>query len=164
MSAEGRTDPADLSLEELRSTRERLQAEDDAVSYARRVAQARLDLVTAARSRGDRASDSDLRDDLNTVLSQHLTGGPPRPPRPTEDLSGSAVATELEAICAANGFSRLDELDEAGLRALAGALEDFERRISADRQDRFERLDAHTAELVRRYRDGEADIESITTD
>ncbi len=38
-------DPTELTLAELRGLRQQLQHEDDAVSYARRVAQARLDLV-----------------------------------------------------------------------------------------------------------------------
>ena len=34
------------------------------------------------------------------VLSQHLTGGPARPPRPTEDLSDHPLAVELDEFCA----------------------------------------------------------------
>lgn len=166
MSSDGstRSDPAELPLDELRALRERLQAEDDAVSYARRVAQARVDLVHAERSRRDRPADSDLRDDLSEVLSQHLTGGPARPPRPTDDLSESAAAVELDEICATHGFSRLEDLDEAELDALARAVDGFEQRISSDRRERFERIDALTAELVRRYRDGEADVDSLLDD
>jgi hypothetical protein len=154
-------DPSELPLDELRSTRERLQAEDDAVSYARRVAQARLDLVNTERSRRERPAGSDLRDDLSEVLSQHLTGGPARPPRPTDDLSETPAARELDEICAELGFSRLEELDAAALATLVGALEEFEQRISSDRRDRFEQIDRLTAELVRRYRDGEADVDSL---
>ena len=43
--------PADLSLDELRALRQQLQHEDDVVSYARRVAQARVDLVTTEHAR-----------------------------------------------------------------------------------------------------------------
>ena len=154
-------DPSELPLDELRSTRERLQAEDDAVSYARRVAQARLDLVNTELSRRERPAESDLRDDLSEVLSQHLTGGPARPPRPTDDLSETAVAVQLDEICAERGFSRLEELDVDALAALGRALEEFEHRISSDRRERFERIDVLTAELVRRYRDGEADVDSL---
>lgn len=158
------SDPSGLPLDELRRVREQLQHEDDAVSYARRVAQARLDLVNTERSRRGRPDDADLRDDLSAVLSQHLTAGAARPPRPADDLSGSAAAVELDAICAENGFSRLDELDESELATLGSALDDFEQRISSERRDRFERIDALTAELVRRYRDGEADIDSLLAD
>ncbi|HEY0519934.1 MAG TPA: hypothetical protein VGC84_10625, partial [Ilumatobacteraceae bacterium] len=79
-------DPRQLSLVELRALRARLQNDDDAVSYVRRLAQARLDLVQAEKRRrveGD--SQQQLSDELSTILSTHLTGGAPRPPRPAED-------------------------------------------------------------------------------
>jgi len=158
-------DPSSLSLAELRALRNRLQDEDDAVSYARRVAQARLDLVQVelARRRDD-GSAEDVAAQLRDVLKQQLTGGPARPPRPTEDLSDDPIAQELEALCTEHGFGRLDTLDVVELTALADAIAEFERRVSADRRARFERLDALSAELVRRYREGEADVDSLLVD
>lgn len=159
------TDPGEMSLMELRSLRQRLQNEDDAVSYARRVAQARLDLVQAeAHRRAAEQQDDDPGDELRTVLSHHLTGGPPRPPRPTEDLSGHPLAVELDEVCASGGLGRLKSLDDAELASLTGAISEFESRVSADRKERFDRLDALSAELVRRYRDGEADVETLLDD
>jgi hypothetical protein len=156
------SDAADLTLDELRSLRTKLQREDDVVSYVRRVAQARLDLVRSELTRRDRGESTiDLPSELRIVLSQHLTAGPARPPRPTDDLGDHPLSDELDAICAANGFSRLDELDLPEAEQLAAALTEFERRISADRRDRFDRLDALSAELVRRYRDGEATVDTL---
>ena len=158
-------DPASLSLDELRSLRHRLQLEDDAVSYARRVAQARLDLVKAEaqhrRAEVDVDVDADVDAELRTVLSSHLTGGPARPPRPTEDLSDHPLAIELDELCAAHGLGRLKSLDDDELLALTTAIAAFEEKVSSDRRARFEQLDALSAELVRRYRDGEADITSL---
>ena len=154
-------DPGSLSLSDLRELRQVLQAEDDVVSYARRVAQARLDLVETEQRRRAADAGGELRDDLSTVLSQHLTGGPARPPRPAEDLSDHELSIELEAICAERGFGRLEELDDAELAALGQAITEFEARVSSDRRARFDRLDALSAELVRRYRDGEADVDSL---
>jgi hypothetical protein len=155
-------DPATLTLEELRSVRAELQREDDVVSYARRVAQARLDLIRAElvhRERGDEPSD--LPSELRVVLSQQLTGGAARPPRPTDDLSDDPLARELDAICADGGFGRLETLSAEELHSLSEALHAYERRVSADRRERFDRLDALSAELVRRYRDGEASIDGL---
>ena len=157
-------DPGALSLIELRSLRQRLQLEDDAVSYARRVAQARLDLVNAEVAHRSSSDDTEVGDELRSVLSQHLTGGPARPPRPTDDLSGHPLAIELDELCAAHGFGRLKQLDDGELGTLSAALGEFEARVSSDRRARFDRLDALSAELVRRYRDGEADIESLHDD
>jgi hypothetical protein len=157
-------DPTEMSLLELRSLRQRLQHEDDAVSYARRVAQARLDLLKSEAARRSAASDSEPTEELRTVLSQHLTGGPARPPRPTEDLSDHPLAVELDEICSTGGLGHLKQLDDAELATLTEAIAAFESRVSSDRRARFDRLDALSAELVRRYRDGEADVESIYTD
>ena len=157
-------DPASLSLLELRSLRQRLQLEDDAVSYARRVAQARLDLIKAEEMHRSDSGETEVADELRSVLSQHLTGGPARPPRPTDDLSDHPLAIELDELCASHGFGRLKQLDDAELATLTTALSAFESRVSSDRRERFDRLDALSAELVRRYRDGEADIDSLHAD
>lgn len=156
-------DPAELTLDELRRLRQQLQLEDDVVSYARRVAQARLDLVKAEATQRAAGSDPvvDVDDELRTVLSSHLTGGPARPPRPTEDLSDHPLALELDEICATRGLGRLKTLDDDELSTLRDAIAVFETRVSSDRRERFDRLDALSAELVRRYRDGEADVNSL---
>ena len=57
-TAQTSSDPAGLSLTGLRALRQQLQHEDDVVSYARRVAQARLDLVKSELSRRDAGPDS----------------------------------------------------------------------------------------------------------
>jgi hypothetical protein len=157
-------DPRDLSLDELRQLRQQLQLEDDVVSYARRVAQARLDIVAAEREHRTEHVEVEVGEELRSVLSHHLTGGPARPPRPTEDFSDHPLAVELDEVCAAGGLGRLRELDDAELVALSDAIAAFEARLSSDRRARFEQLDALSAELVRRYRDGEADVESLLAD
>ena len=67
-------DPRQLSLVELRALRARLQNDDDAVSYVRRLAQARLDLVQAEKRRRLDGSTESLSDELPSILSTHLTG------------------------------------------------------------------------------------------
>ena len=104
-------EPETLTLDELRALRSELQQEDDVVSYVRRVAQARIDLVRAERNLRNRGeSHEDLPSELRVVLSSHLTGGAPRPPRPVENLDDHALSDELEAICTEHGFSRLEDL------------------------------------------------------
>jgi hypothetical protein len=155
-------DPRALSLDQLRALRNRLQEEDDVVSYVRRVAQARVDIVRAERNRRERGdSAEDLSSELRVVLSGHLTGGVSRPPRPVENLDDDRKIRELEELCTEHGFSRLDAVDDDGLDALESALVEFERQVSEDRRDRHERLDALSAELVRRYREGEASVDGL---
>jgi hypothetical protein len=155
-------DPQGLSLDELRTLRNELQAEDDVVSYVRRVAQARIDLVRAERLRRERGErPEDISSELRVVLSSHLTGGAPRPPRPVENLDDSELSNALDKVCAEHGFSRLEDLDLDELSGLDEQLSAFERRVSDDRRERFDRLDALSAELVRRYRDGEATVDGL---
>ncbi len=155
-------DPQLLSLDELRQVRNQLQDEDDLVSYVRRVAQARLDLVRAEANRRARGETTEnLSSELRIVLSSHLTGGAPRPPRPDENLDENDLSDRLDTVCAQHGFSRLENLTEDEIRDLDHQLTAFERQVSDDRRDRYEHLDALSAELVRRYRDGEASVDGL---
>jgi RsiG-like len=162
-------DPSELPIDELRALRAQLLSEEDAVSYVRRLAQARLDLLDAelrrradaanrgapdGEARGDDGATAELADDLPAILGGHLTGGPARPPRPAEDVSGHPLAIELENLCARLGSADVASLDDAELAELQTELRAFEQDRSRERQDLFARLDALSAELVRRYREG----------
>jgi hypothetical protein len=148
-----------LSLDDLRSRRAELQAEDDAVSYVRRVTQGRADLARDALGRVSDDGDPtpvylrrDLHGELREVLADRLLGESARPPRPAEDFSEHPLSAELDELCAANGFNRLDRLTRSELEDLITRLDEFERRVSAQRKALFSELDALTEELVARYR------------
>jgi hypothetical protein len=155
-------DPTLLPLDELRSLRASLQHDDDAVSYVRRLAQARLDLLAAEIRRRDRHADpAVITSELPVILGSHLTGGPARPPRPAEDASDHPLALQLEDMWNEHGGSDLPSLDDDELIALRSELRIFEQSRSKERKELFTRIDALSAELVRRYREGEADIEGL---
>ena len=81
-------DPTLLPLVELRSLRAQLQQDEDAISYVRRLAQARLDLLEAEIGRRDSSRSTSVSSgELPVILGSHLTGGPARPPRPAVDAS-----------------------------------------------------------------------------
>ncbi|MGZ7036347.1 MAG: RsiG family protein, partial [Ilumatobacteraceae bacterium] len=103
-------DPRQLSLVELRALRSKLQNEDDALSYVRRLAQARLDLVQAEKNRRADGNPESLSDELTTILSAHLTGGAPRPPRPAEDFSSHPLAEQFDALADGAGGHDLSTL------------------------------------------------------
>jgi hypothetical protein len=158
-------DPTLLPLDELRSLRASLQHDDDAVSYVRRLAQARLDLIEAELRRRSRDDDpAVITSELPAILGSHLTGGPARPPRPAEDASDHPLALELEQLWGEHGGADLPSLDEDELVALRTDLRIFEQTRSKERKELFGRIDALSAELVRRYREGEADIEGLLAD
>jgi hypothetical protein len=155
-------DPRDLSLTELRALRATLQNDDDAVSYVRRLAQARLDLVQAEKRRRVVGGSDDLsEDDLSSILSGHLTGGAPRPPRPAEDFSSHPLAEQFDALCDRAGDQDLSSLSDEDLVTYAEALHEFEQARSHERRDLFTHIDELSAELVRRYRDGEANVDGL---
>jgi hypothetical protein len=163
-------EPAELTLDELRAERGRLQVEEDAVSYVRRLTQGRLDLVRADRRRrvgsvgeGD-AADGELSDGLAGILTPQLGGGSARPPRDTDVPAEHPLVVELDRRCDALGFDAMSELDDTALGALEDELTTFEQTCSARRQELFQQIDALTAELVRRYRDGDADVDALLED
>ena len=160
------TDPRSLSLADLRALRAELQQQDDVVSYVRRLAQVRLDLVRAARARrsGAAAPSGDITGDLSSILSSHLVGGAARPPRPADDFSDHPMALELEQLCRDAGGNDVDSLDDAELAEYEQRLSAWESARSAERKELFGRIDALSAELVRRYRDGEADPAGLLAD
>src|SRR3954451_22205401 len=94
----GMVHPRQLSLVELRALRARLQSDDAAVSYVRRLAQARLDLVQAEKRRRITGGNESLSDELPSILSTHLTGGAPRPPRPATDFSNHPLAEGVRGL------------------------------------------------------------------
>ncbi len=157
-------DPRSLPLGELRRLRAELQHEDDVVSYVRRLAQARLDLVRAEQLRRSAHDEPELADDLPVILSSHLTGGSPRPPRPADDFSDHPLSAELDALAGGASSADLSEFSGAELVEFFDALHGFESRSSHQRRDLFVRIDALSAELVRRYRDGEADVDGLLAD
>jgi hypothetical protein len=154
-------DPRQLSLVELRALRAKLQNDDDAVSYVRRLAQARLDLVQAEKRRRVDGGSESLSDELPSILSTHLTGGAPRPPRPATDFSDHPLAAEFDALMDHAGDNDLSSFSADELVKYADALHEFEQARSHERRELFTRIDELSAELVRRYRDGEADVEGL---
>jgi hypothetical protein len=153
-----------LPLDELRARRAELQRDDDAVSYVRRLTQARLDLVRAEQRRRVERDGGQLAGELPSILGTHLTGGPPRPPRPADDFSDHPLAVRLDELCARHGATDVAELNDDELATFAEHLAEFERARSDERRELFGRIDELSAELVRRYRDGEASVDGLLDD
>ena len=134
------------------------------ISYVRRIAQARLDLLDAEMQRRTRRSPGrHRRAAADPRHAPHRRARRARRVRPSE-ASDHPLALELEELCARLGADDVKSLDDAEVDELRIALLSFEQARSQERQELFDRLDALSAELVRRYREGEADVDGLLAD
>lgn len=150
---------APTSVAEIRARRQSLQNEEDAISYVRRLAQGRLDLVRdeqRRRATGSEMPQTSLEERLAEVFGQQHGGGSARPPRETNVASDHHLVKELDDVCAHYSFELLDTLDDSDLEELMGALEMFEKTCSQMRHNLFEQIDSLTAELVKKVRESGA--------
>lgn len=152
-------------IDEVRARRSELQAVETGLSYLRRVVQGRIDIVAAERHRrsggGDPADLTSLIDELPAILAEHLRApGVGRLPSGVEEGSVDPdLAARVDDATVAT--DRLAALDDAELATLAARLTDIERDVSERRRELFAAIDVLQADLTRRYRTGEADVESL---
>ena len=155
-------DPASLSLPDLRAERDTLRQQEDAVSFVRRLAQGRLDLVTAVkRHRADGSGAVSVAEIVRSGVGPAPSTGSARPPRDTEVSADHPLLAEFDALCDSLGFDNVADLDDLGLTSLENGIQVFESAQSDLRRQLFDRIDALTAELVRRYRDGDASVDTL---
>lgn len=159
-------------LADVRAMRGECQSLENSLSYARRLAQGRLDIVgaelTRRRSGGDPADLRDLIGRLPDILADRTRAGAGSGPggvRPPLELSGDAfaddLAHEVDAI--------FNPVDTGDITALAdGRLDDIRERLASYEQTASTRrhalhrvIDELQAEITRRYRTGEASVDSL---
>lgn len=160
---------AGRTLGELRAMRAECQQAETAVSYLRRVAQGRLDLVHGIleRKAAGAAELSDLVDDLPSLLGS----GPPRPSGPGRLPSQMApdievdddITAEIDAVFDATHIGDMLSKSETELQAVGEQLMEIEARISQQRRELHERIDALQAEIVTRYKTGQASPDGLLT-
>ncbi|NDB41888.1 MAG: hypothetical protein EB142_01305 [Actinobacteria bacterium] len=159
-------DPNAMTTAELRSARANLQMQEDVISFVRRMAQGRCDLARDEQRRrvdGTPASGMSVVDIAN-VFGQEHGGGSSRPPRETNISADHELVVELERLCERVGFGELRTLDDDALELAIAEIEKFELARSAERKSLFAKIDALTTELVKRYKDGGANVETLLTD
>ena len=166
LAPEWAADPASLPMEELRSLRSEIQAVEVTLSYQRRMAQGRIDIVAAERRRRDTGGEPLDHDGMVAQLSEILS---PRTRAPgTGRLSqllapdpGDAETPELDAIAGPGVLASLPQLTDEQLEQLVNDLAAFEVECSGLRRELHDRIDLLQAEVVRRYRTGEASVETL---
>lgn len=159
------SDLSHLDLAGIRAARAALQAQEDAVSFVRRMAQGRLDIARdEQRRRAENLPTSQTATDLAGVFGQEHGGGSARPPRETNISTDHPLVIELEQLCDRVGFGSIRTLDETALLDVIDELSAFENARSGERRALFDQIDALTAELVQRYKQDGADVDSLLND
>jgi hypothetical protein len=154
-------------LEEIRSMRAECQAVEADLSYLRRLVQGRLDIATAELRRREAGSPASGSGDLVALLADALAEHPPAGGRRAHvgamgpSTPDDTLTAELDALCDGSTLAGLPSLGQPELVELVASLGQLERDVSQRRGATFQRLDALSAEITRRYRTGEASVDSL---
>lgn len=160
-------DLADRPVEGVRSARSDCREVETQLSYLRRLVQGQHDVLTAEASRRELGGAPDdvhgLVERLPSILADRERGGGSgrnaAAPRP-EDLTGP-LADRFAELAARVPLESLGTVTDDELRRTAADLTALEADVSAARRGVFERIDVVEAELLRRYRDGDADADDL---
>lgn len=156
---------AALPLDEVRTLRDEADQEETDLSYLRRLLQARLDLVAAELTR--RADGAAEPTDMVAYLTQVLSEGDRAPARGSgrharsEPSRAGESRRYVEQLVSDTLLTDLPGTAEADLQAARDVLTEGEAAVSAQRAGVQVVLDAVNAEIGRRYRDGEASVETL---
>jgi hypothetical protein len=77
------------------------------------------------------------------------------------DLDRDDLTEELDAVLDADHTAALTTMSEAELRSVGAQLTAIEQRISDQRRVLHERIDTLQAEIVSRYKTGEASVDGL---
>ena len=154
-------------IEEVRAMRAECQAVEADLSYLRRLVQGRLDIVASEARRRESGEAPADRGALIASLAETLSERSPGPGRKAlacamgPSTPDDSLTAELDRLCDGSRLADLGQLDDAELGGLVADLTGLEREVSQRRTATFQRLDALSAEITRRYRTGEATVESL---
>jgi hypothetical protein len=153
----------EADLGDVRALRQEAEQEEADLSYIRRMIQGRIDIVRAELNRRDGATTGSLVDNLASILAdeprasarglgRHVTVEPGRVDSHRRYVESLVADVDLSDVSARTP----DELAHA-MRTLS----EEEQSISTKRRSVQQVMDACTAEITRRYRDGEADVSAL---
>jgi hypothetical protein len=161
-----------LPLTEIRNRRTQCQDAEETLSLQRRLVQGRLDIVQAELYRraggGDEADVATLVESLPDILvergDRHL--GPGRLTSLENDAQElgadfEAFSASLDSIVDGARLSNLGKEEEPELRSIADQLDAIERAVSENRHKLHSHIDRLQEEVVRRYKSGDASVDSL---
>ncbi len=153
---------------ELRSFRYEAGRVEGDVSLVRRIAQGRLDIigheVQRRKGNSEPGQMNDLLYDLPDILADPSEASAPSG-RAAEIYEPGPVAaslgSQLDAVISPGELSGVGDLSDDLLDQAFARVSGMEQELSDLRRQLHDRIDAVQAEIGRRYRDGEASIESF---
>ena len=157
-----------LDLDEIRRRRELCQDAEDSLSLQRRLVQGRLDIVQSELDvRAGGKPRPDLVESLPEILGEHSDRmpGPGRmlstmpPDQAVPDLE--ELAKRIDEIVGAARLSELSGETDESLRSMVTELGEIEHDLSGKRHQLHTHIDAIQAEIIRRYKSGEASVEGL---
>ncbi|MEO6714044.1 MAG: aerial mycelium formation protein [Mycobacteriales bacterium] len=151
---------AEVSMAELRTYRDDALQEETDLSYIRRLVQGRMDIIQAELDRRDGAGTGSLIDALPGILADDGERAPAHGLGRHSVVEPSRAAEHrryVEQLVADVDLSDVGAREPAELMTVLEALRDEEEELSMKRRQVQRVVDACSAEVTRRYRDGEAD-------
>jgi hypothetical protein len=156
----------DLSLADVRGLRDEAEQEEVDLSYIRRLIQGRLDIVRAELNRREGGAEGTLVENLAQVLADEPRAGARGMGRHST-IEPSRVDSHrryVEALVADVDLSDTSARSSDELHHAMRVLSDEEQSVSAKRRRVQTVMDACSAEITRRYKDGEADVSALLND
>ncbi len=157
-----------VALPELREIRDEAEQEEADLSYLRRMLQGRIDILGAELDRRRRSAAGDP--DAGSLLANlpQILADSPRPGARGMGRHSSTEATRVsehrrrvEQLAGDISLSDVAVRTEDELTASLDQLRAAEAEVSTVRRKVHGVLDACAAEITRRYRDGEADVNAL---
>jgi len=147
--------------QELRAMRDECRDGETDLSFERKLCQARIDILAAELARREGKTEGDLVARLPQILASESSGREGPLPDRAPDLSIPRTADiprrRVEEIAGERILARLSQIPDEEITQIIGSLRDHEREISSRRKALQEVLDRIQAELMRRFKSGEAD-------
>ncbi|WP_033312338.1 aerial mycelium formation protein [Streptomyces iakyrus] len=159
-----------LSLPDLRTLRRKAQRDEADLSYLRRLLQGRIDILRAEVARRTPGGGASVAgpDEGSVVerLAEILRDGPARHRSSARHLTlGTPQGEEYRRLAAEMlaevELSDLDARTAQELTAAMGRLERHEQQVSRRRRRLQRTADECSAEIARRYREGEAQVDDL---
>ncbi|WP_433891471.1 RsiG family protein [Streptomyces sp. CA-111067] len=162
-------DLAALGLAALRALRRDAQQEEADLSYLRRMLHGRIDILRAELARRG-SPDAPVQDaPVLDRLSEILADGPSRIRTSARHVTLGTPLTERVRLLAEEMLAEVELSDLAArtdpeLHAAMSRLARHEHEVSARRQTLQQTVDGCSAEITRRYRNGEANVDDLLSE